>query len=44
KALERWPSTSPKGERRPLTAKDTFPQETSRPSVAKQLLAGTLQS
>nr|XP_030859065.2 protein moonraker isoform X4 [Gorilla gorilla gorilla]XP_055223278.1 protein moonraker isoform X4 [Gorilla gorilla gorilla] len=43
KALERWPSTSPKGERRPLTAKDTFPQETSRPSVAKQLLADKYQ-
>ncbi|XP_065388708.1 protein moonraker isoform X4 [Macaca fascicularis] len=43
KALERWPSISPKGERRPLTAKGTCPQETSQPSMAKQLLAGKYQ-
>ncbi|XP_017706014.1 PREDICTED: protein moonraker isoform X2 [Rhinopithecus bieti] len=43
KALERWPSISPKGERRPLTAKGTCPQETSQPSVAKQLLADKYQ-
>ncbi|XP_017805784.2 protein moonraker isoform X2 [Papio anubis] len=43
KALERWPSVSPKGERRPLTAKGTCPQETSQPSMAKQLLADKYQ-
>ncbi|XP_025217536.1 protein moonraker isoform X3 [Theropithecus gelada] len=43
KALERWPSISPKGERRPLTAKGTCPQETSQPSMAKQLLADKYQ-
>ncbi|XP_021528450.2 protein moonraker isoform X3 [Aotus nancymaae] len=43
KTLERWPSTSPRGERRPFTAKDTFPQETSHPPVAKKLLADKYQ-
>uniref|UniRef100_A0A8C3YVZ6 KIAA0753 n=1 Tax=Catagonus wagneri TaxID=51154 RepID=A0A8C3YVZ6_9CETA len=39
RALDRWPSTSPKSERRPLVAKEVFPQETRRPPVAKKLLA-----
>ncbi|EDM05093.1 rCG35257 [Rattus norvegicus] len=39
KILERWPTVLPKSERRPLVTKETFPQETSRPSVAKRLLA-----
>nr|XP_021528450.1 protein moonraker isoform X2 [Aotus nancymaae] len=43
KTLERWPSTSPRGERRPFTAEDTFPQETSHPPVAKKLLADKYQ-
>ncbi|XP_051023263.1 protein moonraker [Acomys russatus] len=37
--LERWPAVLSKSERRPLVTKETFPQETSRPSVAKWLLA-----
>lgn len=40
KILERWPTVLPKSERRPLVTKETFPQETSRPPVAKRLLAG----
>ncbi|XP_008995532.3 protein moonraker isoform X2 [Callithrix jacchus] len=43
KTLERWPSISLRGERRPVTAKDTFPPETSRPPVAKKLLADKYQ-
>ncbi|KAL2765613.1 protein moonraker isoform 2, partial [Daubentonia madagascariensis] len=43
RTLERWPSMSPKSERRPFVAKETFPQETSRPSVAKKLLADKYQ-
>ncbi|XP_028643101.1 protein moonraker isoform X2 [Grammomys surdaster] len=39
KILERWPTVLPKNERRPLVTKETFPQETNRPSVAKRLLA-----
>ncbi|XP_059127096.1 protein moonraker isoform X2 [Peromyscus eremicus] len=41
--LERWPTALPKNERRPLVAKETFPQEASRPSVAKRLLADVCQ-
>lgn len=40
RTLERWPSTSPKRERRPFVAKEIIPQETRQPSVAKKLLAG----
>lgn len=43
RALERQRSTSPKSERRPLVAKEIFPQETRRPSVAKKLLADKYQ-
>ncbi|XP_024590560.1 protein moonraker isoform X1 [Neophocaena asiaeorientalis asiaeorientalis] len=43
RALERWPSTSPKSERRPFVAKEIFPQETRGPSVAKKLLADKYQ-
>ncbi|XP_058139718.1 protein moonraker isoform X3 [Dasypus novemcinctus] len=43
KQLERWPSTSPKSEKGPLVAKEMFPQETGRPSVAKKLLADKYQ-
>ncbi|XP_052049835.1 protein moonraker isoform X2 [Apodemus sylvaticus] len=43
KILERWPTVLPKSERRPLVTKETFPQETSRPSVAKRLLADACQ-
>uniref|UniRef100_A0A8D1WQV0 Membrane-associated phosphatidylinositol transfer protein 3 n=1 Tax=Sus scrofa TaxID=9823 RepID=A0A8D1WQV0_PIG len=38
RALDRWRSTSPKSERRPLVAKEVFLQETRRPPVAKKLL------
>ncbi|XP_023586898.1 protein moonraker isoform X2 [Trichechus manatus latirostris] len=38
RVLERWPSTSSKSERRLFGAKEMFPQETRRPSVAKKLL------
>jgi hypothetical protein len=40
RTIEKWPNTLPKSERRPFTAKETFPHEMSRPSVAKRLLAG----
>ncbi|XP_069339530.1 protein moonraker isoform X2 [Eulemur rufifrons] len=43
RTLERWPSTSPKSERRPFVAKETFPWEMSRPSVAKKFLADKYQ-
>ncbi|XP_031210208.1 protein moonraker isoform X2 [Mastomys coucha] len=43
KILERWPTVLPKSERRPLVTKETFSQETSRPSVAKRLLADVCQ-
>ncbi|XP_074176408.1 protein moonraker isoform X2 [Rhinolophus sinicus] len=43
RALERQRSASPKSERRPLVAKEIFPQETRRPSVAKKLLADKYQ-
>ncbi|XP_075850352.1 protein moonraker isoform X1 [Microcebus murinus] len=43
RTLETWPSTSPRSERRPFVAKETFPWETSRPSVAKKLLADKYQ-
>ncbi|XP_059938807.1 protein moonraker [Mesoplodon densirostris] len=43
RALERWRSTSPKSERRPVIAKEIFPQETRGPSVAKKLLANKYQ-
>ncbi|KAM5274356.1 protein moonraker [Ctenodactylus gundi] len=39
KTLEKWPRTLPKGEKRTCLAKETYPQETSRSSVAKKLLA-----
>ncbi|XP_029402213.1 protein moonraker isoform X3 [Mus pahari] len=42
KILERWPTVLPKSERSPLVSKETFPQEASRPSVAKRLLADIL--
>lgn len=38
--LEKGPTILPKNERRPLVTKETFPQESSRPSVAKRLLDG----
>ncbi|XP_045840399.1 protein moonraker [Meles meles] len=38
-ALEGWQSPSPKSERRPLVAKETFPEEARWPSGAKTLLA-----
>uniref|UniRef100_A0A8C2M2X5 RIKEN cDNA 4933427D14 gene n=1 Tax=Cricetulus griseus TaxID=10029 RepID=A0A8C2M2X5_CRIGR len=41
--LEKWPTVLPKNERRPLVTKETFPQEASRPSVAKRLLADDCQ-
>ncbi|CAO2644031.1 Protein moonraker, partial [Lemmus lemmus] len=41
--LERGPTLLPKNERRPLVTKETFPQESSRPSVAKRLLADVCQ-
>jgi len=37
--LERWQSPSPKSEKRPLVAKETFPEEARWPSGAKTLLA-----
>lgn len=43
KILEKWPTVLPKNERRPLVTKETFPQEASRPSVAKRLLADDCQ-
>lgn len=43
KILERWPTVLPKSERRHLVTKETFPQETSRPPVAKRLLAAVCQ-
>ncbi|XP_029402214.1 protein moonraker isoform X4 [Mus pahari] len=43
KILERWPTVLPKSERSPLVSKETFPQEASRPSVAKRLLADVCQ-
>uniref|UniRef100_A0A8C8ZYR1 KIAA0753 n=1 Tax=Prolemur simus TaxID=1328070 RepID=A0A8C8ZYR1_PROSS len=43
RTLERWPSTSPKSDRRAFVAKETFPWEMSRPSVAKKLLADKYQ-
>ncbi|XP_046532557.1 protein moonraker isoform X1 [Equus quagga] len=43
RTLERWPSTSPKRERRPFVAKEIIPQETRQPSVAKKLLADKYQ-
>ncbi|XP_017919938.1 PREDICTED: protein moonraker isoform X2 [Capra hircus] len=43
RALERWRNTSPKSERKPFVAKEIFPQETRRPSVAKKLLADKYQ-
>jgi len=39
RALERWQSPSPKSEKRPLVAKETFPEEARWPSGAKTLLA-----
>ncbi|XP_064438635.1 protein moonraker isoform X5 [Mirounga angustirostris] len=39
RALERWQSPSPKHEKRPLVAKETFPEEARWPSGAKTLLA-----
>ncbi|XP_013377591.1 PREDICTED: uncharacterized protein KIAA0753 homolog isoform X2 [Chinchilla lanigera] len=36
--LEKWPRTLPKSERTLSIAKETFPQEASRPSVVKKLL------
>ncbi|XP_053424509.1 protein moonraker isoform X1 [Nycticebus coucang] len=44
RTLERWPSPSPKNKRRPFVAKETFPQEASRRSVAKKLLVDKYQS
>ncbi|CAH6785991.1 protein moonraker [Phodopus roborovskii] len=41
--LQKWPTVLPKNERRPLVTKETFPQEASRPSVAKRLLADDCQ-
>lgn len=41
--LEKGPTILPKNERRPLVTKDTFPQESSRPSVAKRLLDDVCQ-
>ncbi|XP_021093705.1 protein moonraker isoform X2 [Heterocephalus glaber] len=38
RTLETWPRTLPKSERTLCVAKETFPQEASRPSVAKKLL------
>ncbi|XP_055432812.1 protein moonraker isoform X4 [Bubalus kerabau] len=43
RALQRWRNTSPKSERKPFVAKEIFPQETRRPSVAKKLLADKYQ-
>ncbi|XP_055260147.1 protein moonraker isoform X2 [Moschus berezovskii] len=43
RALERWRNTSPKSERKTFVAKEIFPQETRRPSVAKKLLADKYQ-
>nr|XP_045013994.1 protein moonraker isoform X3 [Jaculus jaculus] len=43
KTLEKWPTISSKRERRSFVTKETFPQETSRPSVAKRLLADQCQ-
>ncbi|XP_070417078.1 protein moonraker isoform X10 [Equus przewalskii] len=43
RTLERWPSTSPKSERRPFVAKEIIPQETRQPSLAKKLLADKYQ-
>ncbi|XP_007935698.1 protein moonraker [Orycteropus afer afer] len=43
RVLEKWPSTSSKSERRLSGAKEMFPQETGRPSVAKKLLADKCQ-
>ena len=40
RALERWRSSSPKGERRPLLAKEMLLQEARQPSRANRLLAG----
>ncbi|KAM6175272.1 protein moonraker [Erethizon dorsatum] len=41
--LEKWPRTLPKSERTLFAAKETFPQEASRPSVAKKLLVDKRQ-
>lgn len=38
--LEKGPTILPKNERRPLVTKETFPQESCRPSVVKRLLDG----
>ncbi|KAM7333760.1 hypothetical protein ACRRTK_007080 [Alexandromys fortis] len=41
--LEKGATILPKNERRPLVTKETFPQESSRPSVAKRLLDDVCQ-
>ncbi|XP_026903225.1 protein moonraker isoform X3 [Acinonyx jubatus] len=43
RALERWRSSSPKGERRPLLAKEILLQEARQPSRANRLLADKCQ-
>ncbi|XP_006939780.2 protein moonraker isoform X2 [Felis catus] len=43
RALERWRSSSPKGERRPLLAKEMLLQEARQPSRANRLLADKCQ-
>ncbi|XP_004685173.1 PREDICTED: uncharacterized protein KIAA0753 homolog isoform X2 [Condylura cristata] len=44
RASETWQSTSPKSGKRAFVAKEVFPQETRRPSVAKRLLADKYQT
>lgn len=41
--LEKGPTILPKNERRPLVTKETFPQESCRPSVVKRLLDDVCQ-
>ncbi|XP_043438671.1 protein moonraker isoform X3 [Prionailurus bengalensis] len=43
RALERWRSSSPKGERRPLLAKEILLQDARQPSRANRLLADKCQ-
>ncbi|XP_063107063.1 protein moonraker isoform X2 [Cavia porcellus] len=43
KAIEKWPRTFPKSERPVLVAKETFPREAHRPSVARKLLVDKRQ-
>uniref|UniRef100_A0A8D2CYU9 KIAA0753 n=1 Tax=Sciurus vulgaris TaxID=55149 RepID=A0A8D2CYU9_SCIVU len=43
RTLEKWPGTLPKSERRPFISKETLPQETVRPLVAKKFLADKYQ-